>query len=113
MARLVSGSFDGAGLRRPRLSLPLRLSVLTLSTLTPGQIASTASRISGFDADGCDDERVDVRVEQAVGLLAHDRADDDVSWDPSLRVLRRGGGRHARSAASRLVKTTKSLTSTS
>ena len=59
----------------------------------------------GLGGVGVDDERVDVPVEQAVALLAHDRPDDDVAgilhWASST------AGRLA------LVNTTQSATSTS
>ena len=52
MARLESGLLPARPVRRARVVLPLRLSVLTFSTFTP-QMASTASEISGLLALEC------------------------------------------------------------
>ena len=59
MARLVSGFLPSVLLRRLRRTFPLRLSVLTLVTVT-SKIDSTACLISGFDAEGVDLEDVNI-----------------------------------------------------
>ena len=90
IARLVSGRLPNLPVRRLRLRLPLRLSVFTLTHLDVEDRLDGVADL-GLAGVGVDHERVDVLLEQRVGLLAHDRLDDDVAGilhdsPPSLSV---------------------------